>query len=73
MVYFLMNIKVQKSEIYFSRHGESQMNVSGRIGGDSMLSPRGEQYAAKLGDFMKNHSGMAVWTSELKRTQQTAG
>ena len=34
MVYFLMNIKVRKSAIYLCRHGESQMNVEQRIGGD---------------------------------------
>jgi len=74
MVYFLMNIKVSKSSIYLCRHGESQMNVKGQIGGDSMLSPRGEEFGMKLGDFMKKQPPMGcVWTSELKRTQQTAG
>jgi len=73
MVYFLMNIKVRKSAIYLCRHGESQMNVEQRIGGDSSLSPRGEAFGAKLGDFMAEQPlDTIVWTSELCRTRQTA-
>ena len=39
--------------IYLSRHGESEYNLEDRIGGDSNLTPRGEQYAKSLGLFMK--------------------
>ncbi|NXQ26426.1 F26L bisphosphatase, partial [Alaudala cheleensis] len=42
-VYYLMNIHVTPRTIYLSRHGESQLNLRGRIGGDSGLSPRGHQ------------------------------
>ncbi len=38
-----MNIHVQKHSIYLCRHGESQHNVQGCIGGDSELSSRGRQ------------------------------
>jgi 6-phosphofructo-2-kinase/fructose-2,6-biphosphatase 2 len=53
------------------------MNVSGRIGGDSNLSPQGRQFAQNLGDFVekirKDVPGrFHVWTSALKRTQETA-
>ena len=41
IVYYLMNIHVTPRSIYLSRHGESELNVIGRIGGDSGLSPRG--------------------------------
>lgn len=41
IVYYLMNIHVAPRSIYLSRHGESQLNLLGRIGGDSSLSVRG--------------------------------
>lgn len=40
--------------IWFSRHGESQFNAQGRIGGDSPLSPRGLLYAQKLHEFVSS-------------------
>jgi len=60
--------------IYLSRHGESQNNLFGKIGGDADLSPRGQQYAKALGDFMNNLGDPChkVVTSTLRRTQQSA-
>jgi len=43
IVYYLMNIHVQPRTIYLCRHGESEYNLLGKIGGDSGLSPRGKQ------------------------------
>lgn len=43
IVYYLMNIHVTPRSIYLSRHGESELNLLGRIGGDSGLSPRGQK------------------------------
>ncbi|XP_073446969.1 6-phosphofructo-2-kinase/fructose-2,6-bisphosphatase 1 isoform X1 [Dendrobates tinctorius] len=73
-VYYLMNIHVTPRSIYLSRHGESDLNLMGRIGGDSGLSARGKQYAHALGNFVKsqNISDLKVWTSHMKRTIQTA-
>lgn len=73
-VYYLMNIHVTPRSIYLSRHGESELNLMGRIGGDSGLSPRGKQYAHELGNFVKSQkiSDLKVWTSHMKRTIQTA-
>ena len=34
--------------IYLSRHGESQYNLYGKIGGDSSLSSQGIKYSIKL-------------------------
>ena len=52
------------------------MNVHQRIGGDSGLSPRGREFGYKLGKFLKEadklEGNFSVWTSELKRTQETA-
>ena len=52
----------------------SQLNLTQRIGGDSNLSDRGWRYAETLCDFMTNENlpNLKVWTSHLKRTQQTA-
>lgn len=74
IVYWLMNIHITPRTIYLTRHGESLCNLSGKIGGDSDLSARGEQYATALAEFInrQNIPGMRVWTSWFKRTIQTA-
>ncbi|XP_072482622.1 6-phosphofructo-2-kinase/fructose-2,6-bisphosphatase 1 isoform X4 [Notamacropus eugenii] len=56
------------------RHGESELNLKGRIGGDSGLSARGKQYAYTLANFIQSQdiSSLKVWTSHMKRTIQTA-
>uniref|UniRef100_A0A8D3DBF2 6-phosphofructo-2-kinase/fructose-2,6-bisphosphatase 2 n=1 Tax=Scophthalmus maximus TaxID=52904 RepID=A0A8D3DBF2_SCOMX len=74
IVYYLMNIHVHSHSIYLCRHGESNHNVEGRIGGDSELSPRGKQFAHALRSFIEEHqlSDLKVWTSQLRRTIQTA-
>ncbi|XP_054601976.1 6-phosphofructo-2-kinase/fructose-2,6-bisphosphatase 2 isoform X3 [Nothobranchius furzeri] len=74
IVYYLMNIHVNSHSIYLCRHGESQHNVEERIGGDSELSERGKQFATALKGFVNEHqlSDLKVWTSQLRRTIQTA-
>lgn len=47
IVYYLMNIHVQPRTIYLCRHGESEYNLVGKIGGDSGLSARGKQVRAR--------------------------
>lgn len=44
------------------KHGESQFNVEGKIGGDSLLSPRGMQYADALPDLITDNIGDAPLT-----------
>uniref|UniRef100_A0A3B4Z7M2 6-phosphofructo-2-kinase/fructose-2,6-biphosphatase 1 n=1 Tax=Stegastes partitus TaxID=144197 RepID=A0A3B4Z7M2_9TELE len=74
IVYYLMNIHVTPRSIYLSRHGESELNLLGRIGGDSGLSPRGLKYANALAAFIRSQkiTDLKVWTSHMKRTIQTA-
>ncbi|XP_041860336.1 6-phosphofructo-2-kinase/fructose-2,6-bisphosphatase 1 isoform X1 [Melanotaenia boesemani] len=74
IVYYLMNIHVTPRSIYLSRHGESELNLVGRIGGDSGLSPRGQKYANALASFIRGQKikDLKVWTSHMKRTIQTA-
>uniref|UniRef100_A0A6Q2ZJZ3 6-phosphofructo-2-kinase/fructose-2,6-bisphosphatase 2 n=1 Tax=Esox lucius TaxID=8010 RepID=A0A6Q2ZJZ3_ESOLU len=74
IVYYLMNIHVHSHSIYLCRHGESNHNVEGRIGGDAMLSDQGKKFAGALKDFVEEHGlpDLKVWTSQLRRTIQTA-
>ncbi|XP_063933069.1 6-phosphofructo-2-kinase/fructose-2,6-bisphosphatase 1 isoform X3 [Zophobas morio] len=73
IVYYLMNIHITPRTIYLTRHGESEQNLEGRIGGDSNLSPRGKLYAAALAKYIQEQhiEGLRIWTSWLKRTIQT--
>ncbi|MGH0119320.1 UNVERIFIED_CONTAM: hypothetical protein FKN15_025791 [Acipenser sinensis] len=74
IVYYLMNMHVQPRTIYLCRHGESEHNLRGQLGGDSGLSPRGKKFARALSGYLKeqNQNNLKVWTSQLKRTIQTA-
>uniref|UniRef100_A0A8C5JZA6 6-phosphofructo-2-kinase/fructose-2,6-biphosphatase 4 n=1 Tax=Jaculus jaculus TaxID=51337 RepID=A0A8C5JZA6_JACJA len=74
IVYYLMNIHVTPRSIYLCRHGESELNLKGRIGGAPGLSPRGREFAKSLAQFIsdQNIKDLKVWTSQMKRTIQTA-
>ncbi|KAK1775407.1 6-phosphofructo-2-kinase-domain-containing protein [Copromyces sp. CBS 386.78] len=76
IVYYLMNIHIRPRSVWLSRHGESMLNLEGRIGGDAELSQRGEEYARKLPELVLESVGsdrpLTVWTSTLKRTIATA-
>jgi len=48
IVYYLMNIHVTPRSIYLCRHGESELNLKGRIGGDPGLSVRGKEVSKSL-------------------------
>uniref|UniRef100_A0A3Q3R643 6-phosphofructo-2-kinase domain-containing protein n=1 Tax=Monopterus albus TaxID=43700 RepID=A0A3Q3R643_MONAL len=74
IVYYLMNIHVTPRSIYLSRHGESELNLLGRIGGDSSLSTGGHNYANAMATFLREQNilDLRVWTSHMKRTIQTA-
>ncbi|TVY82081.1 Fructose-2,6-bisphosphatase [Lachnellula suecica] len=76
VVYYLMNLHIKPRSIWLSRHGESEYNLGGQIGGDADLSPRGHEYARLLPELVRQSVGddrpLTVWTSTLKRTIQTA-
>ena len=75
IIFYVLNINMENKTIWLSRHGESIYNLEEKIGGDSSLSPRGHKYAQLLPDLIKNQVGdspLVVWTSTLKRTQETA-
>lgn len=79
IVYYVMNLHIKPRSIWLSRHGESEYNLTGQIGGDANLSERGWKYAKKLPELVLKSLGpelenndLTVWTSTLKRTQQTS-
>jgi len=84
MVFYLMQVCKalgRSRRIWLTRHGESEFNVSGKIGGNSLLSPRGAAYSQLLPAVLSSRvptgsTGrpvpVAVWTSTLNRTIVTA-
>ncbi|GAA5822670.1 hypothetical protein JCM11251_004335 [Rhodosporidiobolus azoricus] len=75
IAFYLMNLHLTPRSIYFTRHGESQYNVEGKIGGDAPLSKQGELYMKALPKLIQDKLGdtpLTVWTSTLQRTIQTA-
>ena len=57
--YYLLNFNLAPRQIWITRHGLSLDNISGKIGGDSDLSPEGVRYASSLARFMEYQRG--VW------------
>lgn len=51
-VFFLLNFNLAERQIWITRHGESEDNATGRIGGDAPLTPRGRKFAQALSRFM---------------------
>lgn len=68
IVYYLMNIHVHSHSIYLCRHGESDHNIEGRIGGDSELSPRGKQVLFLNPHFMNCNTQLQASLRELSGT-----
>eukprot|EP01118_Nematostelium_gracile_P009010 TRINITY_DN3016_c0_g1_i1.p2 TRINITY_DN3016_c0_g1~~TRINITY_DN3016_c0_g1_i1.p2 ORF type:complete len:186 (-),score=46.18 TRINITY_DN3016_c0_g1_i1:413-970(-) len=65
IVHFLMNLHVTTRPIWLTRHGESEYNTEGRLGGDSGLTAKGDEYAHALADWVQvNLTGnLTIWTS----------
>ena len=82
IVQFLTNMHATHQTIYLTRHGQSEYNYQGKIGGDSGLSMMGEKFAVALADYCvdtltKDPETNAprpcrLWTSSLQRTILTA-
>lgn len=60
VVHFLMNLHTLPRTIYCTRHGQSEYNLLGKIGGDSGLSTNGEEYARRLAKFAKEKIGTST-------------
>ncbi|CEP14530.1 hypothetical protein [Parasitella parasitica] len=52
-IFYLMNFNLAERQIFVTRHGESQDNLTGRIGGDASLSPKGRRFSKALARFVK--------------------
>ncbi|KYN43725.1 6-phosphofructo-2-kinase/fructose-2,6-biphosphatase [Trachymyrmex septentrionalis] len=70
---YLGDISLKPHTLYFSRHGESEYNVVGKIGGDAVLSTRGERYAQALSNKFNamRIPDLRILTSRLRRTIAT--
>lgn len=60
------------NDLYLARHGQTEFNVQGRIGGDPPLTAKGRAQAAALGRHMQNVPLAWVFTSTRMRSQETA-
>jgi len=58
--------------LYLIRHGETFFNTENRIGGDSELTEKGLAQARDLAHFFRNKEVPLIFTSDKKRTVQTA-
>lgn len=58
--------------LYLIRHGETFYNKEDRIGGDSDLTEKGRAQARALADYFKKKRIPLIFTSQKKRTHQTA-
>jgi len=74
IVHFLMNLHINPRPIWLTRHGESEYNHRGLIGGDPDLTAKGDEYAHALADWVSVSltGDLIVWTSSLKRSISTA-
>jgi len=68
--YYLLNFNLAPRQIWITRHGLSEDNVSGKIGGNSDLANEGVKYAQCLARFMDEQR--AKWeTRQLENARNT--
>ena len=58
--------------LYLVRHGETYYNLENRIGGDSGLTPKGQEQANKLAEYFCKKRIPFIFTSKKIRTVKTA-
>ncbi|NNG06848.1 MAG: AAA family ATPase [Desulfobacteraceae bacterium] len=58
--------------LYLIRHGETYFNLENRIGGNSDLTPNGKAQARALAEHFAKKKIPLIFTSQKKRTIQTA-
>ena len=60
--------------VFLTRHGESEYNTVGRLGGDTGLTDAGKNYAQLLRTYQDNHDDFptTIITSTKRRTIETA-
>jgi 6-phosphofructo-2-kinase/fructose-2,6-biphosphatase 2 len=74
LTHLLINLQPRRKAIFLTRHGESDFNLAGRIGGDGDLSASGWKFAELLPGVLVelNSDPLEIWTSSFRRTKQTA-
>lgn len=60
-------------KLYISRHGQSQDNANGIVGGNSELTVLGKEHAKTIADYLRNVKVDLILHSNLIRSKQTAG
>ncbi|MBR4742268.1 MAG: histidine phosphatase family protein [Desulfovibrio sp.] len=58
--------------LFLARHGETEFNVEGRIGGDPQLTSKGRRQAEALGAYLQHQQLNWVFTSTRRRSHETA-
>jgi len=77
---YLINLHTGERPIYFIKNGESEHEVKGIYGGDSVLSERGKLFSQRLLDYFKTeinyfesfNEKCIVYCSTLRRSIETA-
>lgn len=64
VVHFAMNLHTMPRTFYLTRHGQSEYNLYGKIGGDSGLSSNGMEYARRLANYAHDSIGCKKVTNE---------
>ena len=62
LVTFLMNFNLAPRQIWLTRHGQSEDNINGKLGGDSHLTQKGRRYAKCLTRFVT--AERAIWEQQ---------
>ena len=74
---YLLHLHLEDRPLYLARHGESEFNLEGRIGGDASITERGKKFAKMLNEFFIEEHKKVGWdkfivnTSTLKRAIET--
>ena len=72
-----MNSESETTHIFLVRHGQTQANAQQYVGGstDDPLTERGHEQASQVAEHLKTAaaSATAIYTSPLRRAQETAG
>ena len=66
VVHFVMHLHTLPRTFFLTRHGQSEYNLLGKIGGDSGLTPAGKEYARRLAQFAKEHIARIPSSDDLE-------
>lgn len=70
-IYYLLNFNLNERQIWITRHGESEDNVAGKIGGDASLTERGKKFSKALTKFI-DHEKTKFRDAQLEKYTKLA-